>query len=91
MFCLAYVGNILAGNLAVFWGRAWFVEMGEDWLRNIRTQLVVLPGFAMAVLRYATTWYRLPGYLVTRYWGLNLGVPLALFALLGPDDAIIIV
>ena len=89
MFCLAYVGNILAGNLAVFWAELGLLKDGEDWLRNIRTQLVVLPGFAIAGPAFVSslvpsTW--LPK--LTRYWGLGLGVPLALFALMGPDDAI---
>lgn len=48
MFCLAYVGNILVGNLAVFWAELGLLTDGEDWLRNIRMQLVVLPGFAIA-------------------------------------------
>ena len=52
-------------------------------------QLVVLPGFAIAGPAFVnslvpSTW--LPK--LTRYWGLGLGVPLALFALMGPDDAI---
>ena len=85
MFCLAYVGNILAGNLAAFWAELGLFQDGEGWLRLIRMQLVVLPGFAIAGPAFEnslvpSTW--LPK--LTRYWGLGLGVPLALFALLAP-------
>ena len=70
MFCLAYVGNILGGNLAAFWTDLGLFQDGEDWLRIIRTQLVVLPGFAMAGPVFVnslvpSTW--LPK--LTRYWG----------------------
>ena len=87
MFCLAYVGNILAGNLAEFWAELGLFQGGEGWLRIIRLQLVVLPGFAIAGPAFVNS--LLPSNWLTkiaRYWGVGLGAPLALFALVGPDE-----
>ena len=72
----------------MFWAELGLLKDGEDWLRNIRTQLVVLPGFAIAGPAFVSslvpsTW--LPK--LTRYWGLGLVFRLR-FRAMGPDDAI---